>query len=66
LQSDLLNEGFYAWLDKQRIGGGSIWSTEIEHEIDTRQVTLALKITFYAAVRTDTPCRVGRIPCALD
>jgi hypothetical protein len=66
LQPDLLNEGFNASLDKQRIGGGSIWITEIEHEIDTRQVTFALKIRFYAALRTDTPFVESRIPCALD
>jgi hypothetical protein len=42
LQSDLTKEGFDAWLDIQRIRGGSVWSTKIEHEIDTRQVTLAL------------------------
>jgi hypothetical protein len=27
---------FDAWLDTQRIGGGRVWSTEIEREIDTR------------------------------
>lgn len=42
LQSDLTKEGFDAWLDTQRISGGIVWSTEIEHEIDTRQVTIAL------------------------
>jgi len=42
LQSDLTKEGLDVWLDTQRIGGGAVWSTTIEHEIDTRQVTLAL------------------------
>ena len=42
LQCDLANGGFDAWLDTQRIGGGAVWSTEIEHEIDTREVTIAL------------------------
>jgi WD40 repeat protein len=42
LQSDLRKGGFDAWLDTQRIGGGAVWSREIEHEIDTRQVTIAL------------------------
>ena len=34
--------GFDAWLDTQRIASGAVWSTQIEHEIDTRQVTVAL------------------------
>jgi len=42
LQSDLTKEGFDAWLDTQRLRSGSVWSVEIEHEIDKRQVTLAL------------------------
>ena len=42
LQSDLTKEGFDAWLDTQQIGSGRVWSTEIEREIDTRQVTIAL------------------------
>jgi WD40 repeat protein len=42
LQSDLAKEGFDAWFDTQRIGGGAVWSAEIECEVDTRQVTLAL------------------------
>jgi|SRR5271167_1821536 len=42
LQSDLTTAGFDAWLDMLRIDGGRVWSTEIEQEIDTRQVTVAL------------------------
>ena len=42
LQSDLTKEGFDAWLDTQRIAGGAVWSTALEREIDTRQVTIAL------------------------
>jgi hypothetical protein len=42
LQSDLKTEGYDTWLDVQRIAGGAGWSTEIEREIDTRQVTVAL------------------------
>ena len=42
LQSNLATRGFDIWLDTQRISGGAVWSTEIEHEIDTRQVKLAL------------------------
>jgi WD40 repeat protein len=42
LQSDLSTAGFDAWLDTQRIASGAVWSTEIEREIDTRKVTIAL------------------------
>jgi WD40 repeat protein len=42
LQSDLSTAGFDAWLDTQRIASGAVWSTEIEREIDTRKVTVAL------------------------
>jgi len=42
LQSDLTKKGFDAWLDTQRIGGGAVWSTQIEREIVTRQVMIAL------------------------
>src|SRR5574341_1044279 len=42
LQQDLAASGFDAWLDKQRLAAGAVWSTEIEREIDSRPVTLAL------------------------
>src|SRR5215831_7037027 len=42
LQSDLTKKGFDAWLDTQRIAGSAVWSTQMEREIDTRQVTIAL------------------------
>src|SRR5271166_1275773 len=42
LQASLTANGLDAWLDTQRIAGGAIWSEEIEREIDTRQVTIAL------------------------
>ena len=42
LQSALTKEGFDTWLDEQRLHGAMVWSREIEHEIDTREVTLAL------------------------
>ena len=42
LQLDLAMQGFDAWLDTGRIVAGAVWSAEIEREIDTRQVTLAL------------------------
>jgi hypothetical protein len=42
LQNDLAKQGFDAWLDTRRISGGAVWSTEIECEVDTREVTLAL------------------------
>jgi WD40 repeat protein len=42
LQKDLEDSGFDTWLDIQRIKGGAVWSIEIEREVDTRQVTLAL------------------------
>jgi WD40 repeat protein len=42
LQSDLAKAGFDAWLDTQRINGGRVWSTEIEGEIDARDVTVAV------------------------
>jgi TIR domain len=42
LRASLAGEGFDAWLDTQRIAGGAVWSREIECEIDTRQVLIAL------------------------
>jgi WD40 repeat protein len=42
LQSDLAKQGFDVWLDTQRLRGGAVWSVEIEREVDTRQVTIAL------------------------
>src|SRR5215831_5851630 len=42
LQSDLAKEGCDVWLDTQRISSGSIWSIEIEREIDMCHVALAL------------------------
>jgi hypothetical protein len=42
LQADLTAQGFDTWLDTQRIAGGAVWSSDIEHEIDRRPVTLAL------------------------
>ena len=42
LEASLKKAGFDAWLDTQRIRGGAVWSTNIEHEIDTRQVTIVL------------------------
>jgi WD40 repeat protein len=42
LQQDLTASGFDTWLDKQRLKGGAVWTTQIEREIETRAVTLAL------------------------
>ena len=42
LQKDLKEQGFDAWLDTQRIESSRVWSAEIEHEIDARQVTIAV------------------------
>ena len=42
LQEDLNKQGFDAWLDTQRIGGGAVWSMEIERQIDAREVMIAL------------------------
>lgn len=44
-QADLATSGFDAWLDKQRLRSGSVWTTEIEREIDKRQVAVALLTT---------------------
>jgi hypothetical protein len=42
LQRDLTANGFDAWIDTQRLTGGTVWTTAIEREIDARQVTVAL------------------------
>jgi WD40 repeat protein len=42
LQSDLGKEGFDAWLDKQRIEGGTSWTDTIEQAIDGADYLLAL------------------------
>ncbi|MEK7753366.1 MAG: toll/interleukin-1 receptor domain-containing protein [Acidobacteriota bacterium] len=42
LQQDLTASEFDAWLDNQRLVAGAVWTAEIEREIDTRPVTLAL------------------------
>src|SRR5882762_1358789 len=42
LRIDLYESGFDVWLDKGRLHGGAGWTEEIEREIDTRQVTVAL------------------------
>src|SRR5664280_344713 len=42
LQKDLDDQGFDAWLDTQRIGGGRVWSMEIEGAIKSSGVMIAL------------------------
>src|SRR5271157_5561593 len=42
LQSDLVKEGFDAWLDTQRIAGGATWSDEIEAALDRAEYVVAL------------------------
>jgi hypothetical protein len=42
LQQDLAASGFDAWLDRQRLKAGAVWTAEIEREIDRRPVTVAL------------------------
>jgi hypothetical protein len=42
LQNGLAKNGLDAWLDTQRLHVGAVWTSEIEHEIDSRQVTVAL------------------------
>src|SRR5271166_2160268 len=42
LQGDLRNQGYDAWLDKQRIRGGSSWTKEIETALDEADFVLAL------------------------
>jgi NB-ARC domain/TIR domain len=42
LQADLTEKGFDAWLDKQRLAGGAVWTTEIEVALDAAEFVLAL------------------------
>ena len=42
LQSDLTKEGFDAWLDTQRLGGGTTWTKKIEAALDEAEYVLAL------------------------
>src|ERR1035437_25036 len=42
LQQSLKEQGFDTWLDVQRLKGGVVWSAEIEREVKTRQVVIAL------------------------
>ena len=42
LNQQLAKAGFNPWLDTARIGGGAIWTKEIEQEIDACDVALAL------------------------
>jgi TIR domain len=42
LQRDLNEQGFDAWLDTQRIGGGRVWSAEIEGAVKSCGVMIAL------------------------
>ena len=61
LQSDLAKQGFDAWLDKHRIRGGAVWSMEIEREIKTRQVVVALMSPGSYASES-LPCRTTSRP----
>ena len=40
--ADLTAKGFDAWLDKQRLAGGVVWTTEIEAALDNAEFVLAL------------------------
>lgn len=42
LERDLSSRLYDVWLDRQRINAGANWSTEIENEIDSANVVLAL------------------------
>src|SRR5215472_12906505 len=42
LQSDLMKQGFDAWLDTQRIEGGATWTKEIESALDDAEYVIAL------------------------
>jgi WD40 repeat protein len=45
LLSDLQRCGFEVWLDTREIGGGAIWTKEIEQALDQSEVVLALLTT---------------------
>ena len=42
LQKNLAKSGYDTQLDTQRTRSDAVWSTEIEWEIDTRRLTIAL------------------------
>ena len=42
LQKDLTDQGFGAWLDKQRIAGGAVWTDVIESALDQAEYVVAL------------------------
>src|SRR2546428_13436180 len=42
LHGDLRAREIDAWLDAARLGGGAVWSREIEQALDASQVVLAL------------------------
>ena len=42
LQKDLTDQGFAAWLDKQRIAGGAVWTDVIESALDQAEYVVAL------------------------
>jgi hypothetical protein len=43
LKKDLIPEnGFTAWLDKERLEGGDLWSNKIERAIDDAEIVIAL------------------------
>jgi hypothetical protein len=42
LQKDLNDQGFEAWLDKQRIAGGAVWTKAIESALDQAEYVVAL------------------------
>ena len=58
LQADLGATGFDAWLDTQRLAGGTTWTSEIEHAIDTSDVLLAL---LTAASYVSEICRAQKV-----
>jgi WD40 repeat protein len=58
LHADLSREGFNVWLDQRRLEGGGAWSLEIEQEIDTREITLAL---LTPGSYESAPCRAEQV-----